>query len=235
MTKLLVSCGAPQPLTRKLALETLGTVDDRYKLEPMAYALRSPSSEVRLLAAKELGRISNRRALKPLVRTALRDKSEDVRTSAVASAMAIGDANLAAPFVKALGAEDADTRVNAAVALAAISDARSVRYLVWRMEAYGGGGARVYSFFGNQVSYIQDFDVEVAQTAFIADPVVGTIQEGIVLDAQVVGTQQITTWVEREVVHSALSRIPPICRRSSTMLSITGRSGANGCGRRDSV
>jgi general secretion pathway protein D len=35
-----------------------------------------------------------------------------------------------------------------------------------------------------QISYIQDFDVEVAQTSFIADPVIGVLQEGIVLDVR---------------------------------------------------
>jgi general secretion pathway protein D len=36
----------------------------------------------------------------------------------------------------------------------------------------------------NQISFIEDFDVEVAQTAFIADPIVGVIQDGLVLDVQ---------------------------------------------------
>lgn len=36
----------------------------------------------------------------------------------------------------------------------------------------------------NQLSYIQDFDVEVAQTAFIADPIVGIIQDGLTLDVR---------------------------------------------------
>lgn len=36
----------------------------------------------------------------------------------------------------------------------------------------------------NQLTFIQDFDVEVAQTAFIADPIVGVIQDGLVLDVQ---------------------------------------------------
>jgi general secretion pathway protein D len=35
-----------------------------------------------------------------------------------------------------------------------------------------------------QISYVQDFDVEVAQTSFIADPVIGVVQEGIVLDVR---------------------------------------------------
>ena len=36
----------------------------------------------------------------------------------------------------------------------------------------------------NQLSYIQDFDVEVAQTSFIADPIVGIIQDGLTLDVR---------------------------------------------------
>lgn len=36
----------------------------------------------------------------------------------------------------------------------------------------------------NQISYIRDYDVEVAQTASIADPVVGIIQDGLVLDVR---------------------------------------------------
>jgi type II secretory pathway component GspD/PulD (secretin)/tetratricopeptide (TPR) repeat protein len=36
----------------------------------------------------------------------------------------------------------------------------------------------------NQLSYIMDFDVEVAQTSFIADPIVGIIQDGLTLDVR---------------------------------------------------
>ena len=36
----------------------------------------------------------------------------------------------------------------------------------------------------NQTSYIRDFDVEVAQAAFIADPKIDVIQDGIVLDVK---------------------------------------------------
>ena len=35
-----------------------------------------------------------------------------------------------------------------------------------------------------QISYVKDFDVEVAQAAFIADPQVGILQDGIVLDVK---------------------------------------------------
>jgi hypothetical protein len=189
---------------RKFALQALEGVDDAFKVEPFAYALRSKSERVRLYAAQELGRLGDRRALKPLVRRAISDSSEDVRKASVESAKAIGDANLVAPFVRALGSDDAGARAHAAEALGRIGDVRAVQWLVWRLEAHGGTGQRVFSFFGNQLTYIQDFDVEVAQTAFIADPQVGVLQEGIVLDAQVHSLDRTMTWTERTAYDWAL-------------------------------
>ena len=43
---------------------------------------------------------------------------------------------------------------------------------------------RAYLSAVRQVSYVQDFDVEVAQTQFISDPVIGVIQDGLVLDVR---------------------------------------------------
>lgn len=205
--KLLGQWEAGDSMRRRFAADALGTVDDRFKMEPFAYALRSKNRDVREFAARELGRIKDRRALKTLLHRGIYDKDEGVRAAAVDAAVAIGDDNLAAPMVKALGSESSDTRMNAAQALARIGNRASVRYLVWKIESAGGGGPRTYSFFGNQLTYIQDFDVEVAQTAFIADPQVGTIQEGIVLDAQVHGLTRETVIVEREVFHQSLVRL----------------------------
>lgn len=216
--RLLRTCVAGTESQRKFALAALGTVDDRYKAEPMAYALRSRTKEVRLLAAKELGRLGDRRTLKPLVHRAIHDPEPEVREACVVAAKAVGDENLLAPFVKALGSESPQTRMNAAEGIAHIGDVRGIRYLVWRFEAHGGGGPRAYSFFGTQLSYIQDFDVEVASTAFIADPQVGVLQEGIVLDVQVVGTEVVSQWTERQVIHGALARLTHV----STVLNEPG-------------
>ena len=41
----------------------------------------------------------------------------------------------------------------------------------------------------NQVSYVQDYEVEIAQNSNIANPVVQTIQDGIVLDVRPVVSQ----------------------------------------------
>ncbi len=192
---------------RRFAASALDQIPDEHKLEPMAFALRSRNRDVRLLAAKSLGEIGNRRALRPLLHRVIHDPAEEIRHAAFDAAAAIGDRNLIAPLVSALGSQDMNTRIHAAEGLARARDVRGVRYLIYRFEAHGGGAPRVYSMFTSQVSFIQDFDVEVASTAFIADPIVGTIQEGIVLDAQVVATQQIEHFVEREVIYGALTEL----------------------------
>jgi type II secretory pathway component GspD/PulD (secretin) len=43
---------------------------------------------------------------------------------------------------------------------------------------------RAYVSVINEVSFLQDFDVDVANTAFIANPEIGILQEGVVLDVQ---------------------------------------------------
>jgi hypothetical protein len=191
---------------RKFALEALSGVDDKYKLDPLAYALRSRSTDVRLYAAKELGRLADRRALRPLVWRVIHDPDETVRAASLAAAKTIGDPNLVVPFVAALNSDNQQTRMNAAWAVGETGDPIGVRWLVYRFEAHGGG-PRVMMSNVQQVSFIQDFDVEVAQTAFIADPQVGTIQEGQVIDVQVVATSEVGEIVEREVVYAALRKL----------------------------
>ncbi len=43
---------------------------------------------------------------------------------------------------------------------------------------------RAYVTVINEVSFLQDFDVDVANTAFIANPEIGILQEGVVLDVR---------------------------------------------------
>ena len=192
---------------RRFAVQTLAGVDDAVKLEPMAYALRAKSEAVRLLAAQELGRLKDRRALRPLVRRAIVDPSADVRAASVDAAKAIGDSNLLTPFARAMDSDDPTVRANAAEAIGRLGDLRGVRVLIWRLEAHGGTNQRVFSSFGTQLTYIQDFDVEVAQTAFIADPQVGVLQEGIVLDAQIHSVDRTMTWAEKESIYGGLYRM----------------------------
>ncbi len=49
-----------------------------------------------------------------------------------------------------------------------------------RLTAYNGQRANVTVL--NQISYISDFDVEIAQAAQIGDPIVQTLRDGVILD-----------------------------------------------------
>ncbi len=71
--------------------------------------------------------------------------------------------------------------VRATEKTASLRRMRSVTVTVYNTQ-------RAYLSSVNEVAYISDFDVEVAQTAFIADPVIGILQEGIVLDVRPVAS-----------------------------------------------
>jgi hypothetical protein len=191
----------------RIAGSAVAGIEDRYKVEPLAYALRHPAENVRLFAAKELGRIGDRRALRPLVHRSLVDPSEPVRFAAIDAAKSFKDPNLLAPYVRAMASENAAVRMNAEHAVARIEEPLGIEYLVYRLQAHGGGINRSHIYCADQVSYIQDFDVEVAQTAFIADPIVGILQEGQILDVRVLSTERDAAILERRVIHQSLVRL----------------------------
>ncbi|MCR4315789.1 MAG: hypothetical protein NUW37_05485 [Planctomycetes bacterium] len=64
----------------------------------------------------------------------------------------------------------------------------------------------------NQVSYISDFEVEVAQAAFMADPVISTVQDGIVLDVRPIisADRRFITLELRPTVAELVRPIPTI-------------------------
>ena len=72
----------------------------------------------------------------------------------------------------------------------------------------GGGGARAMAFFGTQRAFVQGFNANVAAQAAIADPIIGTLQEGASLDARVLATSgggALNT--EKAAARGALQRI----------------------------
>lgn len=63
---------------------------------------------------------------------------------------------------------------------------RSTVVLAPKLTAYAGQRANISVL--NQVSYISDFDVEIAQAAQIGDPIVQTLRDGVILDLRPVVT-----------------------------------------------
>ena len=68
----------------------------------------------------------------------------------------------------------------------------------------------------NQVSYVKDFDVEIAQAASIADPIVDVIQDGVILDVRpVVSADRRFIMLELRPTIAELKR--PIRQQSTTL------------------
>lgn len=68
----------------------------------------------------------------------------------------------------------------------------------------------------NQVAYVQDFDVEIAQAASIADPIIDVIQDGVILDVRpVVSADRRFITMELRPTVATLTR--PIQQRVTTL------------------
>ncbi len=187
---------------RRLALE-----DDGHKLAPLAKALRCEPPSLRLYAAEELGRMANPLAVPALLKRAIEDPDEAVRVAVVDALREIGEPSTVDPLGRALGSRYTDVRVRAAEALGRLGDEVGAGYLVKRWSARSGDFPRVYFASVRQISYIQDFDVEVAQTSFIADPIIGVLQEGVVQAVKVLATEVTFETVERIAYEEALSSL----------------------------
>ena len=150
---------------------------------------------VRRAACRLLGEWGDESALRALVFRGARDLDEGVRREAVLAAASFGHDDTAIPFVRALGSENLRLAANAAQAIGLLGDQRAAGYVVKRLESHGSS-QRAYVSFLNQVSYVRDYDVEIAQASNIANPNIGLILEGTVLDVHVKGTEYTSTWIE---------------------------------------
>jgi hypothetical protein len=187
---------------RRMALE-----EDRFKLAPLAKALRCKPASLRIYAARQLARLGDPLAVPALLKRTIEDPDKDVRAAAAAALRAIGEPSTVHPLGRALGSRIPKVRVRAAEALALLGDELAYPYIIYRWEGRSGNFPRVYFSQQREVSYIQDFDVEVAQTSFIADPIVGVLSEGVVQDVKVLATEQTFTSYVRPAFQGALAKL----------------------------
>ncbi len=172
---------------------------------PLMKGLLHSRPQVRYFCAFKLGELGSQEALSPLVKAALHDRDEGVRDAAFAASMKIGHPALFIPFAKALFASNEPVRLRAAAALGRLGDVRAVEYLVKRYAISGGGsGARNSISSVTSQAYVKDFDVEIAQAAQIADPIIDVLNSGAVLDAKVVGIYGTMTVTETRVISKSL-------------------------------
>lgn len=122
-------------------------------------------------------------------RTAVFDDATGVRNSAVDLVRANFGKAATAYLAPALLHDHPKVRMRAAEAMAGIGDASAAALIVRAapVAAVTGeyGGTRAHAAFLTQQSYIRDFDVEVAQASFIANPKVDALTYGSVIDVRI--------------------------------------------------
>jgi hypothetical protein len=216
---------AAKPVAREVAVQRLGAA-----CEQQAGASPGESLDLRATLRRELAESSLRRRafaalalrrlfpgqeIKALLNRAVLDGSSDVRAEAALALRAADDPAVTLPVLRALSSQSSAVRSNAAEALGNMGYPHAVAPLVNHLTtvsalAQSGGGFHApasHIFVGKQVAYVQDYDVEVAQGASIADPTINTIMEGAVLDVRVLGLSQSQISSERAAVRGALANL----------------------------
>ncbi|MBM3987204.1 MAG: hypothetical protein FJ294_04495 [Planctomycetes bacterium] len=210
-----LAASAPRAL-QELALSALARRPEQERLHAaLLRSLDSHSPRIRALAALGLRRTGAGSAVKALVTRAVLDGSAQVRKECSLALRDAHDEALTLPVLRALGSRSAAVRENAISALGVMNYPAAIEPLVARLGALasapGGGGAwkapASHIFVGKQFAYIQDFDVEVAQGAAVADPQVNTLVEGAVLDVRVIGVSEMTVAVESRKLRTALGQL----------------------------
>jgi hypothetical protein len=203
----LAKIASQDPDLVRAAQRALGGIDDKFKLAPLAQALRCEPPALRVFVAGELGRIGDPLSAPALLKRAIYDPDAKARAAAVGALKDIGEPSTLEPLARALDSRWSETRVRAAEAIGLLGDQAGLGLVITRWEARSGNFPNVYFAQVKQISYIQDFDVEVAQTSFIADPIVGVLQEGVVQSVRVLATEQTFYMVERTAYHDAANHL----------------------------
>jgi len=197
----------PNPRVRQYAAEALAAAPADLQRRVWLAGIRHRSPLVRAAAAKGLGVKGDEGVVRTLLRTSVLDTARDVRAAAVQGLREVGNAEVALPLIRSLQSASPAVRTNAAEALGALGDRVAVRTLIQRLHLTWGGTNRANIQVYNQVSYIADFDVEIAQLAQIGDPIIQQLREGVVLDAKVFSAESYETRVERQVIVESLGRL----------------------------
>jgi hypothetical protein len=192
---LLRSAASADPVIADAARTALAGAPEPILVKACLALLRDGAPQVRAACCRTLGEIGDEAALTPLIFSGARDNDPEVRKAAVLAAASFGHDDTAIPFVRALGSENLRLVANAAQALAVLGDQRAAGYVVKRLVSHGSSGRNFVSFL-KQISYVRDYDVEIAQASNIANPEVATLQEGVILDAKVLDAAYTRTWVE---------------------------------------
>ena len=205
--KLLESLGDRSPAVAKFAAEAMASVEPDLRRRLYLVGARHKNDAVRAASAAGLGKKGDEGVVRTLLQLAVKDNEATVRAAAAESLKTVALPEIATPLIRALESDNAAIRMNAAYALEVTGSRRSVETLIRRVHWIAGPSNRANLQVLNQVSYISDYDVEIAQLAQIGDPIVSQLREGVILDVKVFGAEGTSIEVERRAYVHALEHI----------------------------
>jgi hypothetical protein len=201
------------PTHRELAIRALGALEDQDGVrEALLRELTVFRHQQRAFATQAMRRLMPGEELRPLLARAALDRSGVVRLGASLALRASGEEAVILPLVRAFDSESVKVRMNAAESLGHIGFEAAVPALVSRMatlaqssSSYRPPAANIA--ITNQVAYVSDYDVEIAQGASIADPQVNVVTEGVILDGRAYGFQEYSVVDEIVTVRRSLKQL----------------------------
>ncbi len=188
--------------------EALRALSADERLKALVAALAGGKPEDRAAAARELGKVRDLAALRSLARASVTDEDATVRAAALSALHALDYKETPLYLSSALRSRASETAIRAARALGSFQgNPLAARGLAEFYVEGWGAGPRVNLKSVNQLAYIRDFDVEVAQAATIGDPIVGRVEEGVIQDVKMLGGYRVVDTGVRAAVEEAFEGV----------------------------
>lgn len=177
------------PEAARVAYEKFASLPAERKRYALAKGLEAKETRVRQMAVRLTGELEGRKPIGSLTHVAVSDRKRSVRDEALRVLKTWDDPDTALGFLNYLESDEDRERVNAARALNVFPDRRAVPVLINTTRKIWAGFGRAYIMQAIQRSYVQDYELVSGGTGLVvsevADPVVDTFIEGIVLDVDV--------------------------------------------------
>ena len=207
---LLLAGARSGPATRELCARRLAALEPALDLEAMIRAeLVIAAPRRRVFAARLAQRLRPTSFLSELCDRAILDLAPSVREAAAQAMGASREVGILAPAIQALSSEHPAIRLHATQAMGHMGFLAAVEPLVASLAALQAGGpssaVRANLFVGFQTAYVKDYDVEIAQAAAIADPILAVQDSGVMFDVSAIA--QITQVVEMQATMRSLHQL----------------------------
>ncbi|MFN0059156.1 MAG: hypothetical protein ACKVX7_11910 [Planctomycetota bacterium] len=174
---------------RAQALKEFQEIRPSLRTWTLLKATESLQARERQFAVRQLGTQNDRRYAKRLSHLAVTDSKRSVRDEALAVLKEWQDPDTSLSFVPYLSSGDDRFRVNAANALSVLPDRRAVGTLIRTAHYIWAGFGRSHIASVVQRAYVKDYELVSGGTGLVvqevADPVIDTFMEGIVLDIDI--------------------------------------------------